>query len=76
MEVVPPNESKNGCIGEVILTRNPYRVNDYYTYGKEINVLLESMMVNASKTLDAVTGSGITTSFLVKRTQKINSTIQ
>ena len=76
LEVVPPNESKNGRIGEVILTRNPYRVNDYYTYGKEINVLLESMMVNASKTLDAVTRSGITTPFLVKSTQKINSVLQ
>lgn len=76
LEIVPTKKGQKPQFGEAIVTKNPYRVNDYYTYGKEINVTLEAMMVNASKSLDAFTKGGISTPFLVKTTQKFNNVLQ
>lgn len=76
LEIEPPKDGKVTEHSEIIMAKNPYRIADYYNWGKEINSTIEIMAVNASNTLDAVVKSGFNMPFLVKSAHKINNVIQ
>lgn len=74
LEIEPPSEAQKN--GEIIITKNPYRIANYYEWGEQINSTLEVIMTNASMQLDAFVKSGISIPYITKSTQKINSMIQ
>lgn len=76
LEIEPPEQDGEIKKGEVILAKNPYRISDYYNWGRQINSTIEVMAVNASNTLDTVVKSGYNIPFLAKSAQKMNSVLQ
>lgn len=76
LEIYPPSAETPNPKGEIILTKNPYRVADYYKWGTQINELLEGMSTRTSSSLDAFTNSNFNLHFLNKNAQKINNMLQ
>ena len=74
MEVFPPKEKLSDK--EVIISKNPYRVSDYYAQGKKINVLLENMMTNTEVMLDEFIGSGVTVPMIKDAARHVNNVLQ
>ncbi|MCR5261113.1 MAG: MlaD family protein [Candidatus Gastranaerophilales bacterium] len=74
LEIEPPSEHYNGK--EIIMTKNPYRLENYYRWGHQISSILENTMNNTSMMLDAYTKSDINIPFLTKSAQKMNNMIQ
>ncbi len=76
LEIETP--SKDGKIkpGQEILTEKPYRVSDYYKWGKQINTTVEVMATNTSSMVDAFVKQGVKTEFMASTAQKINSMLQ
>jgi len=74
LEIEPP--SKNYTGKEIIMTKNPYRIENYYRWGHQINAILENTMNNTSMMLDAYSQSEINIPFLTKSAQKMNNMIQ
>lgn len=73
---IEPASSANPENSEIIITKNPYRIYDYYRWGNQINSLLEQMFLNASDSLDAFTNSEIKIPYLMKTAQNLNSMVQ
>ncbi len=74
LEIFPPKEKHSEK--EVIISKMPYRVTDYYEQGQKINSLLETMMVNTGIMLDNFVGSGITIPMIKDSAQHVNNMIQ
>ncbi len=73
---IEPASSSGEDNGEMILTQNPYRISDYYRWGKQIDTIIESTATNTSTMLDAFNKSNINISFLTKSAQKFNNMVQ
>ena len=76
LEVYPPSPTDKNRTGEIILTKNPYRVSDYYKWGSQIHELLEGMSTRTSSSLDALTNSNFNLQFLNKNAQNFNNMLQ
>ena len=76
LEIYPPSSDIANPNGEIILTKNPYRVDDYYKSGTQINRLLEGISTRTSASLDAFSGSNFNLHFLNNNAQKINNMLQ
>ncbi|MBQ2644063.1 MCE family protein [bacterium] len=74
LEIEPPSEKPDS--GELIFTKNPYRIDSYYRWGQQINSILESTMTNTSMMLDNYIKSDINIPFLTKSAQKFNNMLQ
>lgn len=75
LEIYPPNSNKNKT-GEIIITKNPFRVSDYYKWGTQINELLEGISTRTSSSLDTLGNANLSLQFLNKNAQNINNMIQ
>ena len=75
LEIYPPNSNKNKT-GEIIITKNPFRVSDYYKWGTQINELLEGISTRTSSSLDTLENANLSLQFLNKNAQNINNMIQ
>lgn len=74
LEIFPPKERLNDK--EVIISKSPYRVADYYEQGQRINSLLETMMISTGMMLDDFVGSGITVPMIKESAKHVNNMIQ
>ncbi len=74
LEIFPPKEKLNDK--EVIISKDPYRVSDYYAQGQKISSLLETMMTSTGIMLDEFMGSGITVPMIKDTARHVNSMIQ
>lgn len=61
---------------EVLITKSPYRIADYYKWGNQINTTLEQVSINATASIDAFVNSGIKIPYLMKSAQNLNSMVQ
>lgn len=75
LEIEPPHNIVSSKEA-IILTKNPYRIHDYYNWGEQINSTLEIMMNETSSMLDSYINSGFNISFFANSAQKINSMLQ
>lgn len=74
LEIFPPKEKLTE--NDVIISKDPYRVADYYAQGKKINTLLENMMTNTGIMLDEFIGSGVTVPMVKDAARHVNNVIQ
>jgi len=76
LEIYPPDVNNKNQTSEIILTKNPFRVSDYYKWGSQINELLVGMSTKTSSSLDALTNSNFSLHFLNKNAQNFNNMLQ
>lgn len=76
LEIYPPSADEKNPTREIIITKNPYRVADYYKWGSQINEMLEGMSTKTSSSLDAFTKSNFNLQFLNKNAQNLNNMLQ
>lgn len=74
LEIFPPKEKLKDK--EVIISKSPYRVADYYEQGQKINSLLETMMISTGMMLDDFISSGVTIPMIKESAEHVNSMIQ
>lgn len=73
---IEPSTKKYPDNSEVLITKSPYRIADYYKWGSQINATIEQVSVNATASLDAFVNSGIKIPYLMKSAQNLNSMVQ
>lgn len=73
---IEPSISEHPDNTEVLITKAPYRIADYYKWGVQINETLEQVSLNATASLDAFVNSGIKIPHLMKSAQNLNNMIQ
>ena len=76
LEIEPPRLGDNLKNGEVIITKSPYRISDYYNWGRQIDSTIETIALSTSNMLDGYLKSEISIPFLTKSAQKFNSMLQ